>query len=168
LYRHGEDTPYEAVEVIEDWERTAAERAAVVADRRLSGRARRRIGRFLWRAALDPDRKPPRIVERKFGGEGDRVVGATRDSLSAALIEAMDFDAQRFWSLVHNPVPEDRIVALDEAIAALLRATTGEPDHPAEARVEDMPDLRGVGEFSVAGTPVLAGPGGEAIETPDA
>jgi small GTP-binding protein len=168
LYRHGEDTPYEAVEVIEQWEQAATERAAADANGRVSGRTRRRIGRFMWQAALDPDRKPPSVVARKFGGTTDSVVEATRDSLSGALIAALGVDAERFWSLVRDPVPEERIVALEDAIALLVRATTGEPDHPVEADLVEMPDLSDVGEFTADTVPVLAAPIGETHEVPDA
>jgi hypothetical protein len=126
LYRHGEDTPFEAVEIIEEWEQAAARHAAAEASGRSSRRTRRRLGRFLWRAALDPDRKAPGAVARRFDGDTDKIVLAAREMLTAAFVAALGHDAERFRELIRDPVPDDRITALEETIAELVRIT-GDP-----------------------------------------
>lgn len=161
LYRHGEDTPYDAVEVIERWEQAATARAVDAAKGRVSGRLRRRIGRFLWQAALDPQRSAPTAVSRRYSGNTDDIVATARESLASALGEALSLDAERFWSLVPDPVPEDRIAALEDTIQTLARAIGGEAADAVEPPLEAVPDLRDVADFSAEGVPVFTAPAGD-------
>jgi hypothetical protein len=123
LYRHGEDTPYEAVEIIEAWEQEAAERALGAAGGRVSSFTKRRVRRFLWRAALDPDLKLPGSIVRKYGDEVGAIVTAARESLAAAMLDAMGRDAERFLALVRDPVPADKLSRLEGAVIALAGVT---------------------------------------------
>lgn len=123
LYRHGEDTPYEAVEIIESWEQSAAERALGAAGGRVSSFTKRRVRKLLWRAALDPDLKLSGSIVRKYGDETGAVVAAARESLSEAMLDAMSHDAERFLALIPDPVPADKLSRLESAVRGLADVT---------------------------------------------
>jgi len=162
LYRHGEETPYETVEILERWEQAAQTEAADARGRRSSARTRRRMGRFLWRAALEPGRTPSSAVARKLGPDADQLVAMTRTSLAASCAEAMALDAERFRTLVHEPVPTNRIGALEDSITSLVLLTGA----ASEGETTEAPAPWDGGDSQTGPVPALtAAEGGDA---PDA
>ena len=129
LRRHGESTPFDSVELVERWERNARDQAEAeaVGLRRTPG-ARRRLGRWLWRATFDPDREIPKSITRRFpdrSGEPDRarrLVTQTSQSLAECFGQALDTDANRFRSLLGGVTTLGEVAALEDAIESLVSA----------------------------------------------
>ena len=124
LRRHGGEAPFDAVEVIEQWELKA--RTDAVERARISVGARRVIARWLWRAVLDPALDTPAAVRRRLR-EVDDVVAQARGGLVGAFDHALSADAARFSELLAAVPPVSRVSQLEAAIDDVRGALAPNP-----------------------------------------
>ncbi len=128
LWRHGAETRRAAELQLQGWA-TAVEQLSVELpkQRRLGRRRRRKVGRMLRAAALDPAGATPAELVLRFGAEqAELLLRWSQPTLVGDLRAALSVDASRFAAAVGDPAAMDEVPGqLSEAATRLEVAAEG-------------------------------------------
>ena len=129
LWRHGHETTTTALDELLAWGVELRDTAAgFTRSGRLSKRAGARVARAVWPIVVDPSRKAPRALRRRYRNLADQLVQTVRRSLADVLESSLRSDATRFSEFIPELDVDalNRIIELGETAEAMLDRTAVE------------------------------------------
>lgn len=129
LWRHGHETTSSALEMLTGWEDELGQLVKDFTRRgRLSTGKAKRMRRAVWPAVLDPERKVPRFVRRKYRHLVDQLLTTARRRLGEMLSAALKTDAKRFGEFLPDIdiAATERIAGLGAEAEAILDSVASE------------------------------------------